>query len=86
MLEILNKFNQLERIRGPDNGDVRVFFCEGFSLGQVIITKIISHTNKKTACNTDKNHSSAENSKLKRGIMSVYLTYLCINLIGFYMF
>ena len=62
------------------------FFCEGFSLGHVIITKIISHTNKKTACNTDKNHSSAANSKLKRGIMSVYLTYLCINLIGFYMF
>ena len=42
MLEILHKHNPLERIRGLDNCDVRVFFCEGFSLGHVITTMIIN--------------------------------------------
>ena len=41
MLEILHKHNPFERITDPDNCDVRVFFCEVFSLGHVIITTII---------------------------------------------
>ena len=43
MLEILHKHKPFERIRDPENCDVRVFFCEGFSPGYVIITTIINN-------------------------------------------
>ena len=41
MLEILHKHKPFERITDPENCDVRVCFCEGFSPGHVIITTII---------------------------------------------
>ena len=42
MLEILNKLNPFEPIRDPDNYDIRLIFCEGFSLVPVLITAIIT--------------------------------------------
>ena len=41
MLEVLHKHKLFERIRDPENCDVRVFFGEGFSPGHVNITTII---------------------------------------------
>ena len=44
MFKSLHKINPFEPIRDPGNCDVRViFFCEGFSLGHVIITTIIMY-------------------------------------------
>ena len=40
MLETLHKHKPFERIKDPENCDVRVFFCEVFSSGHVIITTI----------------------------------------------
>ena len=41
-LKILHEHNPFERIRDPDNCDVRLIFCEVFSLVHVIITTIIN--------------------------------------------
>ena len=40
-LEILHKHDPFEPIRDPGNCDVRVSFCEGFSLVHIIIITII---------------------------------------------
>ena len=41
MFKILHKINPFEPIREPDNCESELLFCEGFSLGHVIITTII---------------------------------------------